>query len=233
ARGGWAARSRGRCPPGSVAGGGPARGARRSDGPARGCPLGAGVAALRRGRARGGLPAGRRAGTAGGWPDRPDRGPRLGDLDLPPSRGDGPRSGAQRAIDAGRVPGCDRHEPALRSRDPRGPRSAGDPGAHVRGAHPRAARAAPQRGPCRVRDMRTAIVLAGGRSARFGGDKLAQRLNGEALVERAIDAVASVADEVIVAGRAIEAIKRTVRAIPDDEPFGRPLVALVGALGPA
>jgi len=81
--------------------------------------------------------------------------------------------------------------------------------------------------------MRTAIVLAGGRSARFGGDKLAQRLNGEALVERAIDAVASVADEVIVAGRAIEAIKRTVRAIPDDEPFGGPLVALVGALGAA
>jgi len=81
--------------------------------------------------------------------------------------------------------------------------------------------------------VRTAIVLAGGRSARFGGDKLAQRLDGEALVERAIDAVASVADEVIVAGRAIDGQKRTVRAIPDDEPFGGPLVALVGALGAA
>lgn len=44
----------------------------------------------------------------------------------------------------------------------------------------------------------TAIVLAGGRSTRFGGDKLAALVAGRPLLHRAIDAVADVADEVVV-----------------------------------
>lgn len=44
----------------------------------------------------------------------------------------------------------------------------------------------------------TAIVLAGGRSTRFGGDKLAADVNGRPLLHRAIAAAAGVADEVVV-----------------------------------
>lgn len=44
----------------------------------------------------------------------------------------------------------------------------------------------------------TGIVLAGGRSTRFGGDKLAALVAGRPLLDRAIHAVAEVADEVVV-----------------------------------
>jgi molybdopterin-guanine dinucleotide biosynthesis protein A len=44
----------------------------------------------------------------------------------------------------------------------------------------------------------TAIVLAGGRSTRFGADKLATAVAGEPLLHRAVRAVAATADEVIV-----------------------------------
>lgn len=44
----------------------------------------------------------------------------------------------------------------------------------------------------------TGIVLAGGRSTRFGGDKLATEVGGRPLLHLAIDAVAGVVDEVVV-----------------------------------
>jgi molybdopterin-guanine dinucleotide biosynthesis protein A len=44
----------------------------------------------------------------------------------------------------------------------------------------------------------TAIVLAGGRSSRFGGDKLAADVEGRRLLHRAIDAVAGIAAEIVV-----------------------------------
>jgi len=44
----------------------------------------------------------------------------------------------------------------------------------------------------------TAIVLAGGRSTRFGSDKLAALVAGRPLLHRAVHAVAEVADEVVV-----------------------------------
>ena len=46
--------------------------------------------------------------------------------------------------------------------------------------------------------LATGIVLAGGRSTRFGADKLAARIDGRPLLHHAILAVASVADEVVV-----------------------------------
>ena len=46
--------------------------------------------------------------------------------------------------------------------------------------------------------LRSGIVLAGGRSTRFGSDKLAASLDGVALVRRAVDALAQVTDGVIV-----------------------------------
>jgi len=44
----------------------------------------------------------------------------------------------------------------------------------------------------------TGIVLAGGRSTRFGEDKLAAEVGGRPLLHRAIDAVAGVVDEIVV-----------------------------------
>lgn len=44
----------------------------------------------------------------------------------------------------------------------------------------------------------TGIVLAGGRSTRFGGDKLAAQVRGRPLLHLAIDAVAAIVDEVVV-----------------------------------
>jgi molybdopterin-guanine dinucleotide biosynthesis protein A len=80
----------------------------------------------------------------------------------------------------------------------------------------------------------TAIVLAGGRSSRFGGPKLQARLGDTTLVALAIRAVAIVADEIVVAGTAlpdrIDDIGRAVRLVPDDRPFDGPLAALAGAL---
>lgn len=44
----------------------------------------------------------------------------------------------------------------------------------------------------------TAVVLAGGRATRFGADKLAVEFDGRPLLQRAITAVAQVADEIVV-----------------------------------
>jgi molybdopterin-guanine dinucleotide biosynthesis protein A len=81
----------------------------------------------------------------------------------------------------------------------------------------------------------TAIVLAGGRSSRFDGDKLESELDGSRLLDRAVAAALAVADEVIVAGRAIDTTigRLAVRSIDDAEPFGGPLLALAGALAAA
>ena len=85
-----------------------------------------------------------------------------------------------------------------------------------------------------VRPDVTAIVLAGGRSTRFGSDKLGEDVDGMTVLHRAIAAVASVADGVIVVGatpRVPPAIDQgTVRAVADAEPGGGPLQALAGAL---
>jgi molybdopterin-guanine dinucleotide biosynthesis protein A len=81
--------------------------------------------------------------------------------------------------------------------------------------------------------MRTGIVLAGGRSTRFGGDKLLEPIDGDPLLARAIAAVSAVCDEVLVAGPEVERSPASIRAIPDAEPFGGPLLALRGALGHA
>jgi len=78
--------------------------------------------------------------------------------------------------------------------------------------------------------VRTGIVLAGGRASRFGGDKLAEAIDGDPLLERAIAAVSAVTDDVIVAGRRIERPSTSVRGIPDIEPFAGPLAALIGVL---
>jgi molybdopterin-guanine dinucleotide biosynthesis protein A len=105
--------------------------------------------------------------------------------------------------------------------------------------------------PAQVTELRRAgIVLAGGRSARFGRDKLSAMLGDRPLIAHAIHAVGSVTDVVIVAGphradpnahsgddqQRIEAAHwttRPVRATSDGEPAGGPLVGLRAALAAA
>jgi molybdopterin-guanine dinucleotide biosynthesis protein A len=75
----------------------------------------------------------------------------------------------------------------------------------------------------------SAIVLAGGRSSRFGRDKLAEPVDGRPLLEHAIDAVRSLADEVVVvvSRSATPSLPAGIVVAHDAWDFGGPLVGLV------
>lgn len=81
----------------------------------------------------------------------------------------------------------------------------------------------------------TAVVLAGGRSSRFGSDKLAAQLGGRPLLAHALEAAAAVADEVVVvaapdATPELPPLAVPARVVHDPEAYGGPLVgALAGA----
>ena len=76
------------------------------------------------------------------------------------------------------------------------------------------------------------IVLAGGRSMRFGRDKLVEPIGETPLLHLAIDAVAAVAAEVIVvAPPDIEPpIPEGVRLVHDSEPYEGPLAGCLTGL---
>jgi molybdenum cofactor guanylyltransferase len=86
----------------------------------------------------------------------------------------------------------------------------------------------------------TGLVLAGGRSSRFGRNKLAEPVGGRPLLAHAVTAVGSVVREVIVLLPPVgdpPALPRTVgpgrvpvRVARDPEPFGGPLVAVLAGL---
>jgi molybdopterin-guanine dinucleotide biosynthesis protein A len=76
------------------------------------------------------------------------------------------------------------------------------------------------------------IVLAGGRSRRFGRDKLAERIGDRTLLERAVEAVGTVAaDVVVVAAPGVDpAVPPDVTLVHDDAAFGGPLAGLIAGL---
>jgi molybdopterin-guanine dinucleotide biosynthesis protein A len=81
----------------------------------------------------------------------------------------------------------------------------------------------------------TGIVLAGGRSSRFGSDKLVAEIDGRSLLDRAISAVALVATDVLVVcapgdDRPLPAADVPIRRVADPEAFGGPLVGLRAGL---
>ena len=86
----------------------------------------------------------------------------------------------------------------------------------------------------------TGIVLGGGRSSRFGRDKLAEPFGGEPLLWRPLRAVASVCREVVLV-LAPEVpipdlppdVASIMRVARDPEPFGGPLVGLAAGLAVA
>ena len=73
-----------------------------------------------------------------------------------------------------------------------------------------------------------AIVLAGGRSSRFGRDKLVEIVNGQSLLDRAILAVAAVASDVVVviAPGGDRPIPAGARLVHDTTAFQGPLAGL-------
>ena len=77
------------------------------------------------------------------------------------------------------------------------------------------------------------IVLAGGRSERFGSDKLRATFEGQSLLAHAIEAVAAAASEVVVVfapHRESPALPPDVRSVRDPRPDGGPLVGLLAGL---
>jgi molybdopterin-guanine dinucleotide biosynthesis protein A len=85
--------------------------------------------------------------------------------------------------------------------------------------------------------VRTGVILAGGRSSRFGSDKLAVELAGTSLVTRAVEAVASMSDRIVVAAGASPAELPTadvrLAIVHDPDPFEGPLAALANVLATA
>src|SRR5262245_43722678 len=81
-------------------------------------------------------------------------------------------------------------------------------------------------------DRVSAIVLAGGRSSRFGRDKLAEPVGGTRLLHRAIAAVRPLATEVVVitAPGAGFDLPENVRRLHDPVAFEGPLSGLVTGL---
>lgn len=79
----------------------------------------------------------------------------------------------------------------------------------------------------------SAIVLAGGRSSRFGRNKLAEPIRGKALLDHAIDAARSFASDVVVVvppdGTRPE--RPDVRVVRDTSAFEGPLAGLLVGLG--
>lgn len=77
-----------------------------------------------------------------------------------------------------------------------------------------------------------AIVLAGGRSSRFGRDKLAEQIDGRPLLHHAIAAVQAVADEIMVVAEPGHdpPIPAGVRVAHDDTAFAGPLAGLAAGL---
>jgi len=87
-----------------------------------------------------------------------------------------------------------------------------------------------------VEAMNSAIILAGGRSTRFGGDKGSLSLGGKALIEHVCGRVGSVAKEVVIAVRSErqkEIYSRVVRSCSfslDDSSRSGPLSGLSSGL---
>ena len=76
------------------------------------------------------------------------------------------------------------------------------------------------------------IVLAGGRSARFGRDKLAEPVDGRPLLDLAVEAVAVVAGDVLVVAPpdVDPAVPAGARVVHDASPYEGPLAGCLTGL---
>jgi molybdenum cofactor guanylyltransferase len=74
----------------------------------------------------------------------------------------------------------------------------------------------------------TAVILAGGRSSRFGRDKLAEPIAGRPMLDHVIERVRDVASEIVVVAAAGPApdVPADVEVVHDDVAFEGPLAGL-------
>jgi molybdopterin-guanine dinucleotide biosynthesis protein A len=82
---------------------------------------------------------------------------------------------------------------------------------------------------------RSAIVLAGGRSSRMGAEKAALVVEGRSLLQRAVDAVAHVTDEIVLVGAPGRPLPEVMATVPlsrvDDAVEGEgPLAGIAAGL---
>ena len=78
----------------------------------------------------------------------------------------------------------------------------------------------------------TALILAGGRSSRFGRDKLAEPIAGLPMLDHVIARVREVASDIIVVAAAggTADVPQDVEIVRDDRPFEGPLAGLAVGL---
>ena len=88
-----------------------------------------------------------------------------------------------------------------------------------------------------IRSRSVAIVLAGGRSERFGRDKRLEIVDGQQLLERVITAVGSVADEIVLVlapgdppPELLRDLGASVRLAHDTVAYAGPLAGLAAGL---
>lgn len=83
----------------------------------------------------------------------------------------------------------------------------------------------------------TAVILAGGRSSRFGRDKLAEPIGGRPLLDYAIDGVRPFVTEIVVVmasdAVSVTAFPEGVTLVRDPVAFEGPLAGLLTGLGAA
>ena len=77
-----------------------------------------------------------------------------------------------------------------------------------------------------------AIVLAGGRSSRFGRDKLAEPIAGRPMLDHVIERLRAVTSEIVVvaATGALPDVASDIDLVNDDSPFEGPLAGLAVGL---
>lgn len=77
-----------------------------------------------------------------------------------------------------------------------------------------------------------AIVLAGGRSSRFGRDKLAEPIDGRPMLDLTIDAVRAIASDIVIAAgpESTPSVPGGVEVTHDEIPFQGPLTGLAAGL---
>jgi molybdopterin-guanine dinucleotide biosynthesis protein A len=82
------------------------------------------------------------------------------------------------------------------------------------------------------RETVAVVVLAGGRSSRFGRDKLAEPLDGRPLLDHAIEAARRLTAEVlvVVSPGSVLAVPAGVRVVEDERPFEGPLAGVAAGL---
>ncbi|HSN06448.1 MAG TPA: NTP transferase domain-containing protein [Candidatus Angelobacter sp.] len=76
-----------------------------------------------------------------------------------------------------------------------------------------------------------AIVLGGGRSRRFGADKLDVDVRGAPLLRHSVDAALQAGASVVVVGPARAVVPEGVRVVREDPPYAGPYAAVAAGLG--